>query len=87
MMNRNISVVGIALGIDHSRAAVCPMFQFSPKAHRNCVAAILFKQNQQLAASRSTAFPTESVQIPTETAQIATESVQIHTETALRKPL
>ena len=71
----NIPVAAMALNLGQSLATTCALNRFFPKSTQKLCSGASFKQNQQLAASRCTVFPTETVQIHTESAQIHTETV------------
>jgi hypothetical protein len=84
MINSNIPVAAMALNLGQSLATTCALNRFFPKSTQKLCSGASFKQNQQLAASRSTVFPTESVQTHTETAQIHAESVLLIPSASVR---
>jgi len=75
MKNSNAPVAGRFLPLRQSLPANCALNSFFPKTTQKLCSGGSFKYNQQLTASRSTVFTTETVQIHTETAQIHTETV------------
>ena len=84
MINSNIPVAAMALNLGQSLATTCALNRFFPKSTQKLCSGASFKQNQQLAASRFTVFPTESVEIHAENVQIHTETVFLTFKTSGR---